>query len=623
METRVGELFDGRYRLERRLGHGGMADVFLAWDETLGRPVAIKVLAERYARDAGFVERFRREASAAAGLNHPNIVSVYDRGQSDGQWYIAMEYLEGHTLKDEIVERAPLREAEAARIASQVCSALSFAHRRGVIHRDIKPQNVMVLPDGRVKVTDFGIARAQNTSQMTEVGSIVGTAQYLSPEQARGLAVGPQGDIYSLGVVLFEMLTGQVPFTGGSAVEIAMRHVSERPPDVRRLNASVSSGMAQVVERALAKDPAQRFASADQMQQELARIGQGRPPSRDTQEATRIIAATPPPAVTERYQPTAVMPPPEPPPPKRRRRAVWPWLLALLLLAAAGVAGFIVYDQLVAPSKAVPDVSGKTTAQARRQLEPFFTTLVRTERNDHVRDNHVIRTDPAAGTSARKGSTVTIVVSAGPHTSQVPKLRGKNVNDAIAQLGQLHLNAHQEPVDSAAFPAGVVVATRPAAGEIAKWGSTVTLQVSSGNVEVPDLSGLTEGQAKARLKKANLKLGGTSDASSDTVPKGQVISSNPSSGTAVQQGTPVSIVVSSGPAPVPVPDVRNLAEPDATSQLEAAGFVVKVKDVGTKDPNKDGIVLGQSPHPGEERRKGSRVVLYVGKFNVPPPPGST
>src|SRR5436305_7239258 len=268
----IGELFDGRYRLERKCGSGGMADVYLATDESLGRSVAIKILSDRYAQDDGFVERFRREASSAAGLNHPNIVAVYDRGEAEGTYYIAMEYLDGPTLKDEITRRAPLPEPEAIAWATQALDALDFAHRRGVIHRDVKPHNMVLTEDGRLKVTDFGIARAANTQQMTEVGSIVGTAQYLSPEQARGQAVGPQSDLYSMGVVLYEMLSGELPFTGESAVDIAMKQVSDTPPPLNRRNRLVSPAMEQVVMRALAKDPALRFSSAKAMAEELGRV---------------------------------------------------------------------------------------------------------------------------------------------------------------------------------------------------------------------------------------------------------------------------------------------------------------------------------------------------------------
>ena len=247
------------------------------------------MLSDRYARDEGFVERFRREASAAAGLNHPNIVAVYDRGEADGTYYIAMEFLDGPTLKQEINQRAPLPEAEAIGWATQVLDALDFAHRRGVIHRDVKPHNMVLTHDNRLKVTDFGIARAQNTVEMTEVGSIVGTAQYLSPEQARGQTVGPQSDLYSVGIVLFEMLTGELPFTGDGAVAIAMKQVSDEPPSIRSKNRLVSPDLEQVVMRALAKDPALRHSSARAMADELRRVSRGGAVSSDTAQATQVI----------------------------------------------------------------------------------------------------------------------------------------------------------------------------------------------------------------------------------------------------------------------------------------------------------------------------------------------
>ena len=301
-----GNLFDNRYRLGRRLGSGGMADVYLATDELLGRQVAIKILSDRYARDDGFVERFRREASAAAGLNHPNIVAVYDRGEAEGTYYIAMEFLDGPTLKQEITERAPLPEAEAIGWATQALDALDFAHRRGVIHRDVKPHNMVLTDDNRLKVTDFGIARAQNTQEMTEVGSIVGTAQYLSPEQARGQAVGPQSDLYSMGIVLYEMLTGELPFTGDGAVDIAMKQVSDQPPSLRSRNRLVTPELEQVVMRALAKDPALRHSSARAMADELRRVSRGGAVSADTQQATQVISAQQ--AADDRGHPVAAAP---------------------------------------------------------------------------------------------------------------------------------------------------------------------------------------------------------------------------------------------------------------------------------------------------------------------------
>src|SRR3954462_5040077 len=262
-EVTDGTLVDGRYRIVSRIGSGGMADVYLADDIHLGRQIALKVLHRRFARDHEFVERFRREASAAAGLQHPNVVRVFDRGEYDGTYYIAMEYLPGKTLKDVSREEAPLDQLRAIDYGIQILQAASFAHRRGVVHRDIKPPNVMVGGDGRLKVTDFGIARA-GASEMTETGSIMGTAQYLSPEQAQGQRVGAQSDLYSIGIVMYEMLTGRVPFLGESAVSIALKHVSEEPPPLRQLRPDVHPRLEQAVGRALLKDPAQRYASADE-----------------------------------------------------------------------------------------------------------------------------------------------------------------------------------------------------------------------------------------------------------------------------------------------------------------------------------------------------------------------
>ena len=301
MDTMTGELYDGRYRLERRIGSGGMADVWLAEDGSLNRQVAIKILADRYTQDEGFVERFRREATAAAGLNHPNIVAIYDRGQAEGTYYIAMEYVDGPTLKEEITARAPLPEADAITYAQQALQALEFAHRRGVIHRDVKPHNMMITPEGMLKMTDFGIARAANTVEMTEVGSIVGTAQYLSPEQARGQPVGPQSDIYSMGIVLYEMVTGELPFNGGSAVEIAMKQVNDPPPPPTRKNRLLSPALEQVIMRALAKDPALRFRSAREMADELERVRRGLGVSQGTQQATMVMSAA-------QAEPTRVLP---------------------------------------------------------------------------------------------------------------------------------------------------------------------------------------------------------------------------------------------------------------------------------------------------------------------------
>src|SRR5262249_9435035 len=329
--------------------------VYLAEDQELGRRVAIKILDDRHASDDQFVERFRREAKNAAGLNHPNIVSIYDRGEAEGTYYIAMEYLDGRSLKELIVTRGPAPINVAIDYARQILAALRFAHRNSIVHRDIKPHNVLVDGDGRLKVTDFGIARA-GASEMTEAGSIIGTAQYLSPEQAKGTAVDHRSAISSVGVVLYELVTGKVPFTGDTAVEIAMRHLSSVPEPPSALRDDVPPDLDLVILRALAKDPDDRYQSAAEMDAELERVSRGRPVSAETGEAATMIPAGAGAAAghdattilrpSSGPRPPVYAPPPpvyyeEPPP---HRRAIWPWLLALGLLAAAAVAGWYVYQ---------------------------------------------------------------------------------------------------------------------------------------------------------------------------------------------------------------------------------------------------------------------------------------
>ncbi|HET7171468.1 MAG TPA: Stk1 family PASTA domain-containing Ser/Thr kinase [Gaiellales bacterium] len=633
MDSLIGELFDSRYRIERRIGTGGMADVFLARDETLGRRVAIKILAERYAQDDAFVERFRREARAAAGLSHPNIVSVYDRGEAGGTSYIAMEYLNGPTLKDEITGRAPLPEAEVVNWATQALDALEFAHRQGVVHRDIKPHNMVLTDEGRLKVTDFGIARAADAQQMTEVGSIVGTAQYLSPEQARGLDVGPQSDLYSMGIVLYEMLTGELPFTGDSAVEIAMKQVSDPPPSIRKKNRLVSEGLEQVVMRALSKDPALRHRSARQMADELRRVSRGGAPSSDTQMATRILTGGA--AAVQAYtgaqtsvlQPAgAQAPPPREQPPGPRRSAL-PWILVLFLLLVSAAVGYVVYQQLSGSGVTVPQLSGSCD-HAKAQLAAVdLKGQCKDKKSRFDQKDQVVGSDPSSGSSADKNSVVTIFIGAGPTAVAVPDVRGKSVLEAqrILQDKGFQVDPTTIPVDTGKLDAGQVTGTIPKTGSEEPQGTVIQLQVATGNVIVPDVTGLSCDEATAKMKQKTL-VATCQDSPSDQ-PQGQAFQSQPAAGATAPQNSSVTVLISAGPQQVTVPPVTNIDKNEAIHTLHDAGLKAAItQQVECTDPGLNNTVQSQDPAPGAQVDQGSSVTIVVLKYRpddpscVSPPP---
>ena len=625
LDSLIGELFDGRYRIEKRIGTGGMADVFLARDESLGRQVAIKILAERYAQDEAFVERFRREATAAAGLSHPNIVSVYDRGQASGTSYIAMEYLNGPTLKDEITSRAPLPEAEVVNWATQALDALEYAHRQGVVHRDIKPHNMVLTDEGRLKVADFGIARAANVQQMTEAGSIVGTAQYLSPEQARGLDVGPQSDLYSMGIVVYEMLTGELPFTGDSAVEIAMKQVSDPPPSIRKQNRLVSEGLEQVVMRALSKDPALRHHSARQMAEELRRVSHGGAVSSDTQMATRVLTGGAAAAAAYTGAQTSVIPPGgTKPPPEREspRRSALPWLLVLVLLIVSAAVGYVVYKQLSGSGVDVPTLSGSCqTAKAQLAAAQLKGTCQDKE-SSLAKKGLVVGSDPKVGSSADKNSTVTIFIGAGPNAITVPDVHGKFVSEATGILTSKGFQVDPAPinVDSAKVGAGRVVGTTPKAGSQEPQGTTIQLRVATGNVVVPDVTGLSCDQATAKMKQRTL-VATCQDQPSDQ-PVGKAFNSTPAVGATAPQNSSVTVLISSGPQQVTVPPVTGETKQDAVKALHDVGLKAAItQGVECTDPGLNNTIQSQNPTAGTQVDQGTFVNIVVLKFRPADPSG--
>jgi serine/threonine-protein kinase len=617
-------LVDGRYKILTRIGSGGMADVFCAEDQQLGRKVALKLLHRRFAEDAEFVERFRREASAAAGLQHPNVVGVYDRGEWDGTYYIAMEYLPGRSLKDLVNDEAPLDPVRAIDLTVQILKAARFAHRRGIVHRDLKPHNVLVDDEDRVKVTDFGIARA-GASDMTETGSIMGTAQYLSPEQAQGHAVSDVSDLYAVGVILFELLTGYVPFDADSAVSIALKHVSELPPAPSTFDPSVPPELESIVLWALEKDPARRPADADAFIQALEA-------ARDLVVAVeapgqRTAAFTPPPPVFPPTDQTWVAPPAayaEPPPPAppvlvpaepRDRAPWWAWALGVLALAAV-VVGLLL---LLQPGQvAVPRVVGQSLQAASAELRAAgFETDVRREQSSSP-DGEVLAQDPAGG-RAEEGSTVVLTVSSGPGTVAVPSvelLGARRARAALADRGLQVDRVARQPSDD--VPEGRVIRTSPDVGTPVDRGSSVTLIVSSGpeQIAVPDVVGLPEDEATQLLDDEGLRSVVVDEASDEADP-GIVLRQSPAADVDVDPGAAVKLVVAREIPQVTVPDVRGQTAEDAFTTLLDAGFAPRDSESSVSDPAQDGLVIGQRPPGGTTAADGAPVRIFVGRFDDP------
>jgi eukaryotic-like serine/threonine-protein kinase len=623
-DTLINMLFDGRYRIVRKLGSGGMADVYLAEDEELGRRIAIKILNDRHANDDSFVERFRREAKNAAGLSHPNIVSIYDRGEAEGTYYIAMEYLDGRSLKELVVARGPLPIPDAIAATRQVLAALRFAHRKGVVHRDIKPHNVMADADGRLKVTDFGIARA-GVSQMTEAGSIIGTAQYLSPEQARGAPVDQRSDLYSVGVVLYEMLTGTTPFSGESPVEIAMKHLSDppRPPSVERPD--IPPDLDMIVLRALAKSPDDRFQTAEEMDAELERVSRGAGVTTATADAATAVLSGAELAEAR----TAIVPPRRPPAttrpgyryadPPPRRRPFWPWLLALLLVVLAGVAGWYAFGQIQdalsgGSTASVPFVVGQREDNAVQNiLEKGLQVEVHREPHATVKLGDVFEQSPDGGVRVDKGGVVDLRVSTGPPRVEVPNVVGRSRDDAIAALTEAKLKPKVREVFNKAEP-GTVVAQAPTGGENVLQGSNVQINVSKGvqPLTVPNVIGQQYDSAAGQLQGQGFAVA-RRDVDSGQ-PVDTVIDQQPKGGGSLARGGTVTLFVSKGPRESTIPDVTSQDEASATEALEQSGFTVDVQEQDTTDPNQDGIVLSQDPPGNMRARPGTTVTIVVGRL---------
>jgi beta-lactam-binding protein with PASTA domain/tRNA A-37 threonylcarbamoyl transferase component Bud32 len=599
-------VFGSRYRAIEKIGSGGMADVYKAMDEVLGRTVAVKVMHAHFAADPAFVQRFRQEAQAAANLSHPNIVNIYDWGQQNTTYYIVMEYVRGTDLRTLVEQRGRMDPLKAADYAAQVCAGLSVAHGYGIIHRDIKSHNLVLTPDGTVKIMDFGIARAVNTT-MTQTGSVLGTAQYVSPEQAQGRTLTPGTDLYSLGVVLFELVTGRLPFDGDTPVTVALKHVNEAAPSARSLNPDVPPALDAVITRAMEKDPTRRYTSAEEMREDLNRFVQG-----------RTVSATP------RVGDTTVMPPVvasgarRAAPAKRRGVGAWVWIVALLVALAAGLGAAWAFGLFNTELQIPADVQGMPVAEATLRLEELGLKVdptVDTKPDETIGEGKVIATDPPIGTTVAKGDTVRLTVSAGPPKVKVPDVTTLPEDEAIKALETAGFVVAQ-PINrdfNPKFEAGRVYQQDPAGEAQVVKGSTVALWVSKGVEEapIPYVIDKKKADAIAKLQEAGFKVKFV-DQSNATVDKGVVFEQKPAGGGTAPKGSEITIYVSSGPEMVTVPDVAGMTENDAKAKLTSVGLTFQVNRLLAAPLDGTGKVTDQAPEALKSVAKGTKVTIEVG-----------
>ncbi|KQU49442.1 serine/threonine protein kinase [Rhodococcus sp. Leaf278] len=634
-----------RYELGEILGFGGMSEVHLARDTRLDRDVAIKVLRADLARDPTFYLRFRREAQNAAALNHPAIVAVYDTGEAETEAgplpFIVMEYVDGDTLRDIVRAEGPMPPRRAMEVIADVCAALDFSHRNGIVHRDVKPANIMINNAGAVKVMDFGIARAiaDSSSPMTQTAAVIGTAQYLSPEQARGEQVDARSDVYSLGCVLFEILTGEPPFKGDSPVAVAYQHVREDPQLPSLVNDTVPRELDSIILKAMAKNPANRYQSAAEMRTDLVRVLGGQRPSApmvmNDEDRTTILGSVDsrqadfsgrdkPAAAAEASRPSRHAGPDEE---RRSRRGLKIGLVSLAAVIVVAIVGAFLWS--LGPGAdpktvTVPTVAGLAADEAQRQLEEAGLRVTVQEKPDaSVPEGSAIGTTPAAGSQTESPGAISLDVSSGPQQVQVPRLTGRTQQQASDALNEVGLELDPTIARAPSTPENLdkVVEQNPSSGVSMNANSQVRITLGSGpaQVRMPNVVGQLVDVAQPNVEGAGLRVQVQNIDSSQ--PVGQVVSTDPGGGTNVAENTVVTLRVSNGDK-IPMPDLSGLTEAQALTALETAGWTGTASNLSatrqaTLDPLMVGRVVSQTQPAGSEISKTDTITVSIGALGIP------